>query len=138
MPHSPNLRFRCSKIRGTSRWHSPAWQRSITVSPHTRWLRSQPNLALPVTEPYHVTWSRDAVKNLKGFDHATRERIFRATEILSNHPRPPARKKLTGFTDLFRVKVGDYRIVYRVRDAELLIVVVSARHRRVAYRNLAN
>ena len=89
-----------------------------------------------MTEKYHVTWSRDAVKNLKGFDRTTRERIFRATELLANHPRPPASKKLTGFIDLFRVRVGDYRVVYRIRDAELLIVVVSARHRRVAYRNL--
>jgi mRNA interferase RelE/StbE len=91
-----------------------------------------------VTERYHVTWSRDALKNVKGFDLKTRERIFRATELLSDHPHPPASKKLTGFADLFRVRVGDYRIVYRVHDAELIIVVVSARHRRVAYRNLSN
>ena len=83
-----------------------------------------------------MTWSRDAVKNLKRFDRGTRERIFRATELLADHPRPAASKKLVGFVDLYRVRVGDYRIVYRVRDSELLIVVVSARHRRVGYRDL--
>ena len=91
-----------------------------------------------MTERYHVTWSRDAVKNLKGFDNSTRERIFRTTELLADHPRPPASKKLTGFADLYRVRVGNYRIVYRVRDVELLIVVVAARHRRDVYRGITD
>jgi len=91
-----------------------------------------------VTEPYDVTWSRDALKSVKNFDLKTRERIFGAAELLAFHPHPSTSKKVTGFDDLFRVRVGDYRIVYRVRDTELLIVVVAARHRRDVYRRLIN
>ena len=85
---------------------------------------------------FGVVWARDAIKNLKSLDRTMRERVFAATELLQFNPRPPASKKLKGFDDLFRVRVGDYRIIYRVRDAELLIVVVAARHRRDVYRRL--
>ena len=99
-------------------------------------MRSLPNLASFVTERYDVQWSRDALKNVKSYDQKTRERIFRATELLATNVHPPASKRIKGFTDLFRVRVSDDRIVYRVKDDELLIVVVAARHRRDVYRRL--
>jgi len=49
-------------------------------------------------------------------------------------PRPSGVKKLEGASDLWRVRVGDWRVVYRISDREHLIDIIAVRHRREAYR----
>ncbi len=49
-------------------------------------------------------------------------------------PRPPGVAKLEGATDLWRIRVGDWRVVYRVSDRDRLVDVVAVRHRRDVYR----
>jgi mRNA interferase RelE/StbE len=57
-------------------------------------------------------------------------------DALSLSPRPPGMKKMAGTDDLFRIRVGDYRIVYRIKDRVLLIVVMHVGHRKEVYRAL--
>jgi mRNA interferase RelE/StbE len=62
-----------------------------------------------------------------------RDRITAAIDALTLDPRPPGAVKLAGRDD-FRVRVGDYRIVYAVDDAERIVLVARIAHRREVYR----
>ena len=62
-----------------------------------------------------------------------RERIGDAVEALAADPRPPSATKLAGRDD-YRVRVGDYRIVYAVDDDARLVIVARIAHRREVYR----
>ena len=57
-------------------------------------------------------------------------------EGLATEPRPEGCTKLKARRDLYRVRVGDYRVIYEVRDEELLVVVVMVGHRREVYERL--
>lgn len=60
-------------------------------------------------------------------------RIARRIQVLAENPRPSGCKKLTG-QDGYRVRQGDYRILYEVDDANRAVTIVKVRHRREAYR----
>ncbi|HUY27183.1 MAG TPA: type II toxin-antitoxin system RelE/ParE family toxin [Candidatus Binataceae bacterium] len=84
---------------------------------------------------YRVDLSPGARRELRGLDSGTRDRILRALVKLETEPRPPGAKKLKGPGDeLWRVRVGDYRVVYEVRDRILVVLVVRVAHRREVYR----
>ena len=61
-------------------------------------------------------------------------RLVAAMRVLASQPRPPGCDKLVGPEDLYRIRAGDYRIVYQVRDEILLVLVVKIGHRREVYR----
>ena len=61
-------------------------------------------------------------------------RILRKLEVLQQDPRPSGVEKLAGPEDLYRVRVGDWRIVYAIRDRELIVIVIRIGHRREVYR----
>ena len=63
-----------------------------------------------------------------------RQRIVRRIQSLSENPRPPGCQKLSGY-DRYRIRQGDYRIVYEIRDLEVLVVVIKIGHRRDIYRH---
>jgi len=70
------------------------------------------------------------------FDRLTgvlRGRVKAALDSLAANPRPPGVVKLTG-QDAYRLRVGDYRIVYEIHDRILLVVVLDVGHRREVYR----
>ena len=73
-------------------------------------------------------------KDLAGFDRDVQRRIVAKMETLATDPRPDGCTKLKGEEDVYRVRVGDYRIIYQVRDKELLVLVVRVGHRRDVYR----
>lgn len=62
-----------------------------------------------------------------------RRRVQAVIELLADVPRPPAARKLSARRE-WRVRAGDYRVIYRIEDAVLVIVVVAAGHRRDIYR----
>jgi len=64
-----------------------------------------------------------------------RQRLVRRVELLGGDPRPAGCQKLTGGGGLYRVRVGQYRIVYEIRDGALVVLVVRLGHRRDIYRN---
>ena len=74
-----------------------------------------------------------AWKQLMKLAPALQERLLQAIEELEHNPRPSGCKKLQGSSDLYRVRAGDYRVVYQVRDEVLLVLVVKVAHRRDVY-----
>lgn len=73
-------------------------------------------------------------KDLRTLDDKTRRRVLRAVMALEVNPRPAGAKKLRGESDLWRVRVGDYRILYTIEEARLEVLVVKIGHRREVYR----
>ncbi len=67
-------------------------------------------------------------------DAALAARLIAALRALAALPRPPGCKKLRGEEKLWRIRVGDFRIVYEIHDQILVILVVAISHRRDAYR----
>lgn len=61
------------------------------------------------------------------------KRIVRAPEQLETDPRPPGVRKLHGEDNLWRLRVGDYRVIYTIEDGRLLVLVVRVANRRDAY-----
>ena len=83
---------------------------------------------------YSVVFARSANKELRSLDSPVALRILKRIEALSGNPRPAGVIKLEGAQDLWRVRVGEWRIVYRIVDRESLVDIVAIRHRREAYR----
>jgi mRNA interferase RelE/StbE len=89
-----------------------------------------------VTAPYRIELSRDALRALAKLDKPVRRRIQGAIDKLVDDPRPVGMVALRGVPGAFRIRVGDYRIVYTLRDDRLLVVVIDIGHRREVYRGL--
>ncbi|HXT15672.1 MAG TPA: type II toxin-antitoxin system RelE/ParE family toxin [Gemmatimonadaceae bacterium] len=77
-----------------------------------------------------------AFRALKKLDSDTAQRIADAINELAADPRPAGTKKLSGEDDLYRIRVGDYRIVYEIANKRLEVLVVTIGHRRDVYRSL--
>ena len=82
---------------------------------------------------YRVEVTRSAVKALRRVNPADTARLRGAIAMLAEDPRPPASRPLRS-RDGWRLRVGDYRVLYTIRDDVLLIVVVTVARRRSAYR----
>jgi mRNA interferase RelE/StbE len=83
---------------------------------------------------YTIGMAPAAARALAGQDRPVRERLIRAIDALANDPRPAGRVKLHGAEDAWRIRVGDYRIIYSIEDGKLLILVLRIGHRREVYR----
>lgn len=82
---------------------------------------------------YTLFIERRAQRSLSRIAAQDRERISRAIRCLADEPRPHGVKKLSG-RDAWRIRVGDYRVLYEIQDERLLILVVDIGHRREIYR----
>jgi mRNA interferase RelE/StbE len=82
---------------------------------------------------YRVEVRPAAFRAMRKLDLGVRPRIEGAIALLAEDPRPPASRPLRGRPG-YRVRVGDYRIIYTIQQDVLLIVVVALGHRRDAYR----
>lgn len=87
-----------------------------------------------MSDSYDVVYRPVANRQLLKLDQGARDRVVRTIEILRTTPRPPLAKKLVGSHDLWRVRTGNYRIIYRIVDQQLMIVIVAVGHRREVYR----
>lgn len=74
-----------------------------------------------------------AVRQLRKLDPSARRRVQAAIELLADQPRPSGAKKLVGGAGEWRVRTGDFRVVYEVHDDVLLVLVVAVGHRRDVY-----
>lgn len=88
------------------------------------------------TTRYAVTFTRAAERALRKIDRPVQRRLLDSIEDLRDDPRPPGARTLQGGQGLLRVRVGDYRVVYRVHDDELVVLVVTLGHRREVYRGI--
>jgi len=89
-----------------------------------------------LSDSWEVEWSETALTALRKVDKSNRERIVKAAQLLSNNSHPPAAKQLAGTVGTFRIRTGDWRVLYAVRDRELIVLVVKVGHRSDVYRGL--
>lgn len=83
---------------------------------------------------YSVEFTTAAAKELRKLDGSLRRRILAAIMELAVAPRPPGCKKLVGESTAWRIRVGDYRVIYDLIDDALIITVVRVAHRHEVYR----
>lgn len=83
---------------------------------------------------YRVDLTVAAARQIKKLPRPARDRVLDAIEDLAEEPRPHGSRKLVGEQHAWRVRVGDYRVIYDVLDAELTVTVVRTGHRREVYR----
>lgn len=84
---------------------------------------------------YSIEISATAEKQIRKLDRPDQVRVLRAIRALSKEPRPAGTRKLRGYADVFRLRVGTYRIIYSIEGARLLIIILKVGHRRDVYRN---
>ncbi len=82
---------------------------------------------------YRVDFTSAAARQMRKLPRATRHRLVEAVTALERDPRPPGALKLAGERTAWRIRVGDYRVIYDVYDRELTVTVVRAARRREAY-----
>ena len=87
-----------------------------------------------MTQRYDVRLARRAVRSLAQWQRQEQLRIRAAIDLLAENPRPPGCVALQGEPGVFRVRVGDFRILYEVLDGLLMVQVVRLGHRREVYR----
>ena len=83
---------------------------------------------------YEVEINRSAVRDIAALPLNIRVRAIAAINALAANPRPHGVASMKGRPGEFRIRVGDYRVVYEIRDAVLVVTVVRVGHRREVYR----
>ena len=88
---------------------------------------------------YAFRWRERAVGQLRAIPKPTALTILRALTLLGDDPRRPDAnvKKLAGYEDRYRLRVGDYRVIYEIMDKQLVILAVGVGHRREIYRAMS-
>jgi mRNA interferase RelE/StbE len=82
---------------------------------------------------YRVELTAAAARQVRKLPRLARDRVLDAIEDLGDDPRPHGAKKLVGEQTAWRIRIGDYRVIYDVFDSELTVTVVRAAHRREVY-----
>jgi len=82
---------------------------------------------------YAITFARSARRELEALDEKVVTRVFPKIEALSKEPRPSGCIKLAGNKNLWRIRSGDYRVVYAIYDDKRLVDIVAVRHRKDVY-----
>jgi mRNA interferase RelE/StbE len=88
---------------------------------------------------YAFRWRERAVRSLRATPQSAALTILRALTPLGDDPRRQDAdiKKMVGYADRYRLRVGDYRVIYEIADEQLIILIVGVGHRREAYRTLS-
>jgi mRNA interferase RelE/StbE len=90
----------------------------------------------PGTRRYRIQLKREAEKAIRHLPKDLARRIAAAIDGLAENPRPPGCKKLVAQDNLFRVRVGDWRIIYAIFDRELIVLIVDISPRGSGFRDL--
>ncbi len=85
---------------------------------------------------YRIEVAPAAQRRLRKLDPQARRRIQAVIELLAEEPRPPAARMLVNSGGPWRVRVGEFRVVYDIDDGRLIILVLAAGHRQEIYRSL--
>lgn len=83
---------------------------------------------------YEIEITRTAERQLKGLGREDQERVVRAILALADDPFPRGSRKLSGYEDVFRIRVGRHRILYSVSGRTLIIIILKIGHRKDVYR----
>jgi mRNA interferase RelE/StbE len=82
---------------------------------------------------YAITFARSARKELETLDAALVNRVFKKIVALAKDPRPKGCRKLQGEKFLWRIRIGDYRVIYAINDDARLVDIIVVRHRSQVY-----
>ena len=82
---------------------------------------------------FQIEWKPSAIRELKWIDRQVIPRIVAAVESLASEPHPSGASKLRGGEHTFRIRVGDYRVIYEVFDSTSEVQIVCVRQRRDVY-----
>ena len=83
---------------------------------------------------YKVRIKKKVIKYLSTLNKKDTNRIFSAIEALASDPRPVGHKKLSGEDNACRIRIGSYRVIYEIKDVDLLVSVVKAGARGDVYK----
>jgi mRNA interferase RelE/StbE len=84
--------------------------------------------------PYTVQLAPAAKRQLRKLDRSIQERVIRRLDKLKKDPRPPGVEKMEGDESTYRIRMGEYRIVYEIQNKVLVVLVLKVGHRREVYR----
>ena len=82
---------------------------------------------------FEVVLERSAEKDLRKLSDKVHERIIESISTLADNPRPPGVKKLAGTANDWRIRVGDYRVLYEIAEAVRIVRIFRVRHRKDVY-----
>jgi mRNA interferase RelE/StbE len=85
---------------------------------------------------YRIEFAKSAAKSFRKLPKKIRKALTIKIDSLSSVPRPQGSEKLEGGEDLHRIRQGDYRVIYQIKDRVLLVLVVKVGHRREIYRDI--
>jgi len=83
---------------------------------------------------YKIEWKRSAEKDLRKIERFRIPPIMEAVEVLGDDPFPAGCRKLQGTEQQFRIRVGDYRVIFEVDSQRRVVSIYHIRHRKDAYR----
>jgi mRNA interferase RelE/StbE len=83
---------------------------------------------------YTLSFRPAALRGLTGLPQNLRQRVSSSIDGLKQNPHPPGVKKLSGYENFWRIRIGDYRVVYLLDDGNRLVRILSVGHRREIYR----
>ncbi len=83
---------------------------------------------------YEIQWKHSAEKELRGINRQFISRILEAVNSLSDDPFPSQHRKLQGSESSYRIRIGDYRVIYQADIENKIIVIYHVRHRKDIYR----
>jgi mRNA interferase RelE/StbE len=83
---------------------------------------------------FSVQFVRSARKELASLPAKTQDRIIKAIEGLEKDCRPQGSKKLKGSENTFRIRVGDYRVIYEIHEDEIVVLIIRIAHRKDVYK----
>lgn len=82
---------------------------------------------------FSIRFARSARKELEALPNSVVQRIFEKIEALAINPRPTGCKKLKGSMNLWRIRIGDYRVIYSILEKLIRVEIIAIRHRSDAY-----
>lgn len=83
---------------------------------------------------FKIEWKSPSENDLKKIDKQYIQKIINRIEFLSENPFPVQSKKLKGSQSNYRLRIGDYRVIYQVNDKKKIVIIFYVRHRKDAYR----
>jgi mRNA interferase RelE/StbE len=89
----------------------------------------------PPSRAYSIQLAPPAERQFRSFPQVVQKRLGKRLKSLEANPRPQGVKKLAGEDDLYRVREGDYRIIYTIRDKALVVLVLKIGDRKEIYRS---
>lgn len=85
---------------------------------------------------FSLEYKKSVKRELRRLNQADRSAIVHKIELLKDEAHPEGSAKLKGSRDLYRIRHGDYRVIYQTKKAVLIIVIIRIGHRREIYKNL--